>query len=426
VLCRGEGSDTSAICLVKLSRLGKFADLLARLLHKVRVESHGNIDLRRLGGAKPFYYTVLGRVLIGGQSREGIVEAATLSQEDRLIEPAAFAQMERKNKVPWAALYCNMESTQTTGKAGPVSSLYGVLHIEQDGLQARLEAPFHSQFRDRIAEFVGKMEPRTMRTTTRMPASFIAGLTLCGSVPFSEILESAGKAFGVPQLSPRNWGSLTEGRGATLAGSCGVLLAECVDAVSTNIDTYEIVPTPEFILFGEAKEGAQAGFLDRLERTAEGVGEGRYPLQRKSLKGIETAYLDLPEGRSLQLCMAAIGSMLVATTSEYALGTFLDTSLGNTPSIQMTEPDLIEPKHGANLIVLLNVQRLIETSEDLFELLLEYDLLANMDREKYDQKVSPVLGVAQLFRSVGVSLFLDGESVKGEIKVPFARMQGRR
>ncbi len=263
-----------------------------------------------------------------------------------------------------------------------------------------------------------------------MPASVIAGLSVCGSVPVAEILESASRTFETPQLSPRNWDSVAgNGPGATLAASCGTLLAEFVDALSNeatvalaNVDVHEIVPTPELILFGEAKEGAQSALLDRLEQTGQRAADRGQQLQRKSLKGIQTAYLDLPEGRSLQLCMAAIGNIIVASTSEYALETFIDTSLGNAPSIGMTEPDLIVPEKGANMIALLNIQRLIETSEDIFELLLEYDLLANIDREIYNREVAPILGLAQLFRTVSVSLFLDSTSMTAEVKVPYARM----
>jgi len=426
----GKETNTSAICLVKLSRLGKFADLLARVFRKVRVESHGGVQLRRLGGSQPFYYTVLGRVLIGGRSPDDVVEAATLPQEDAFIEPAAFARMERNDKEPWVALYYGMEEKAGTAPAAPLSSLYGVLHVEKDGLHGRFEAPLRSDFRDRAAEFLEKMQPRTLRTSTRMPASVIAGVSVCGSVPVAEILESASKTFEARLLSPRNWTTPRgEGRGAALASVCGALLAEFVDALGNeatvalaNVDVYEIVPTPELILFGEAKAGPQSGLLDRLEQTAQRAGDRGQQLRRKSVKGVQTAYVDLPEGRSLQLCMAAIGNMIVASTSEYALDTFIDTSLGNAPSIGMTEPDLIAPEKGANVIALINMQRLMATSKDIFELLLEYELLANIDRETYDRKVAPMLGLAQLFRTVSVSFFLDSTSITAEVKVPYKRM----
>lgn|GEM_PF-4618886 len=430
VVCGDEAADTATICLVKLSRLGKFADFLARVFRKVRVESHDGVYVRRLGGSQPLYYTVLGRVLIGGRSPDDVVEAARLPDEETFVAPAAFVQMERNDKEPWLALYCNMENRAGTAEAAPLSSVYGILHIEKDMLQGRFEAPLRSEFRDHAAELLEKMQPRTMRTSTRLPASFIAGVSVCGSVPFAEILESASRTFGAPQLRPRNWGTLAkEGRGAALAASCGALLAEFVDALTneatvalTNVDVYEIVPTPELILFGEVKEGVQSGLLDRLEQTAQRAGDRGQQLQRKSLKGVQTAYLDLPEGRSLQLCMASIGNMVVASTSEYALETFIDTSLGTAPSIGMTEPDLIAPEKGANMIALLNTQRLMETSENIFELLLEYDLLADIDRETYDREVAPMLGLAQLFRTVSVSLFLDSASITAEVKVPYARM----
>jgi hypothetical protein len=430
IACGDDEANTSTICLVKLSRLGKFAELMARVFRKVPVESRDGVHVRRLGGSQPLYYTVLGRVLIGGPSPDHVVEAAKLPDEETFIAPASFVGMERNDKQPWLALYCNMENKAGTGQTTALSSLYGVLHVEKDGLEGRFEGPLRSEFSDRAAEFLEKMHPRTMRTSTRMPASVIAGASVCGSVPFAEILESASTTFEAPQLSPRNWSALgKEGRGAALAASCGALLAEFINALNNeatvalaNVDVYEIVPTPEFILFGEAKEGAQSGLLDRLAQTQQRAGDPGQQLHRKSLKGVQTAYADLPEGRSLQLCMAAIGNMVVASTSEYALETFIDTSLGNAPSIGMTEPDLIAPERGPNMIALLNMQRLMETSEDIVELLLEYDLLANIDRETYDREIAPMLGLAQLFRTVSVSFFLDSASITAEVKVPYTRM----
>ena len=429
VMWRDEGPGVSTVYLVKLSRLGKFSDVIARLLRRVRVESHEGVKIRRVERGQPFYYTVLGRVLIGGLSRDDVVDAARLPEDRKLVEPPSLGRMERGAKTPWVALYCDMEGSGVGAEASPFESLCGVLRIEQDGIQAQFDAPWRSEFRDSAAQLVEKMQPRTLRAGMRMPANVIAGLTLCGSAPFGEILDSAARAFEIPQLRPGNWGTLVTGRGATVAAACGALLAEFVDALSneatialTNIDIYEIVPTPEFIFFGEARQGVQEKLLHRLEQTVERVGGGQYRLQRKSVKGVETAYLDLPEGRSLQLCVAGIGDMVTATTSEYALETLIDTVVGDAPSIKVAEPDLIEPERGANLVLVLNVQRLIETSQDLLELLFEYDLLADMDREKYDRQIVPALGLGRFFRSVGVSAFLGSDSIRGEVKVPFAGM----
>ena len=429
VMCSDGATDVSAICLVKLSRLGKFSDLMARLLRRVRVELHEGVNVRRVKRGRPFYYTVLGRLLIGGDSRDGVVEAATLSRDGRFVEPQGFVEMERKDKVPWLAFYCDPQRSAAATKAGAFNSVYGILHAEQDGIEAEFEAPLSVEFRNDAAGFVEKMQPRTVRTTTRMPADVIAGLTLCGSAPFSEILESAARVFGLPQLQPDSWDSLITGRGATLAASCGALFAEFVDALGneatvalTDIEVDEIAPTPEFIFFGEAREKAQGDLLEKLELEQTAVGTGQYHLQRKRLKGVETAYIDLPEGRSLQLCFAGIGDLFVATTSEYALEGFLDTALGNTPSIKMAEPDLIRAEEGANLILVLNTQRLAEESRDLLELLIEHDLLVDIDREKYDMRISPVLGLGRLFRPVGVSVSLGRDSMKGKVNVSFAEM----
>ena len=429
VMCSEGGSDASAICLVKLSRLGKLSDLLARLSRRVRVESLGDVKLRRVNRGRPFYYTVLGRLLIGGESPDRVVEAATLSGDKKFVESNGFAQMERRDKVPWLAFYRDL-GTETTGEqAGAFKSAYGVVHVEKDGIQAEFEAPFAPEFRKSASDVIGKMQRRTVRTSTRMPADVIAGLTVCGSAPFGEILESAAQAFELPRLRPDSWDSIITGRGSTLAASCGALFAEFVDALSneatlalTNVEVDEIVPTPEFIFFGKAREGMQEDLLEKLEQTAERGGDGPYGLQKKRVKGVDTAYIDLPEGRALQLCFAGIGDLFAVTTSEYALESFLDTALGNTPSIKMAEPDLIEPEEGANLVLVLNTQRLAEESEELLELLLEYDLLVDVDREKYDTRISPVLGLGRLFRPVGVSVSLGSDCITGDVKVPFAKM----
>jgi hypothetical protein len=386
----------------------------------VRVESHDGVNVRCLKGGRRFYYTVLGRLLIGADSRDGVVEAATLSREERFVEPPAFAQMERKSKVPWAAFYWD---------PGTVASVNGVLHVEQDGIRAEFEAPLHAEFRTAGAEFIENMQLRTVRTSTRMPADVIAGLTLCGSAPFREILESAARVFELPQLQPDSWDDIVTGRGATLAASCGALFAEFVDALGneatlalTDIEVDEIVPTPEFIFFGEAREDVQDDLLERLGQAAERAGAGHYRLHRKRLKGVDTAYIDLPEGRSLQLCFAGIGDLFAATTSEYALESFIDTALGEAPSIGTAEPGLIEAEKGASVILVLNTQRLAEESRDLLELLLEYDLLVDVDRDKYNSRIAPVLGLGRLFRPIGVKVSLGRDSIAGEAKVSFAKM----
>lgn len=430
VMCRDGGTDVSAICLVKLSRFGKFSDLVARLLRRVRVESRDGVNLRCVEKGRPFYYTVLGRLLIGGDSRDRVVEAATVSEDKKFVDPPAFVQMERRDKVPWVAFYCDPSRSEAGGEAGAFKSVYGVLHVEEDGVRARFEASFREEFSNDAQEFIQRMQPRTMWTSTRMPADVIAGLTLCGSAPFGEILDSAAEAFGLPQLRPGSWsGNVVADRGATMVASCSALFAEFVDALSneatlalTNIDVDEIVPTPEFIFFGEAREGMQDDILERLGQTGERLGSGQYRLQRKSVKGVDTVFVDLPEGRSLQLCIAGIGNLFAATTSEYALESFLDTTLGNTPSMKMAEPDLIEPKKGANIVLVLNMQRLAEESRDLLELLIEYDLLVDVDREEYDRRISPVLGLGQLLRPVCVSVFFGADSMRGEVKVPFLKI----
>ncbi len=429
VMCSDGGSETSAICLVKLSRLGKLLDLLARLSRRVLVESHGDVNLRHVNRGRPFYYTVLGRLLIGGESPDRVVEAATVSEGKGFVEPRSLMRMERSGNVPWMAFYRNLEGSATGAEDGVFSSVYGVLNVKEEGIQAEFEASFAPEFRKNAAEVIGKMQRRTVRTGTRMPADVIAGLTLCGSAPFGEILDSAAQAFGWPKLRPDSWDSIITGRGSTLAASCGALFAAFVDALSneatlalTNVEVDEILPTPEFILFGKAREGMQDDLLEKLEQAADRSGTGTYSLQRKRIKGVDTAYIDLPEGRSLQLCFAGIGELFVATTSEYALESFLDTALGNTPSIKMAEPDLIEAEEGANVVLVLNTQRLAQESEDLLELLLEYDLLADMNREKYDTRIAPVLGLGRLFRPVGVSASLGSDCITGDVKVPFVNM----
>jgi len=113
---------------------------------------------------------------------------------------------------------------------------------------------------------------------------------------------------------------------------------------------------------------------------------------------------------------------LLVALALYALAGFLDTALGNAPSIKMAEPDLIRAEEGANLIIVLNTQRLAEESRDLLELLVEHDLLVDMDRDKYDRRISPVLGLGGLFRPVSVSVFLDSDSMRGKVRVPFVEL----
>jgi hypothetical protein len=68
------------------------------------------------------------------------------------------------------------------------------------------------------------------------------------------------------------------------------------------------------------------------------------------------------------------------------------------------------------------MQRLAEESRDLLELLIEYDLLVDVDREEYDRRISPVLGLGQLLRPVCVSVFFGADSMRGEVKVPFLKI----
>lgn len=430
VACADQGSGNSPTLVVytKISRVGKFADLIARLARRVRMESDQGVGIRHIDAGGAFYYTVLGRVLVGGQSREQVSAAATLSPTARLVEPAAFVRMRSGGEAPWATLYWNFETGAVTSKTAPFKALYAAMTVEQEGIKARFEVPFTTEFGARVQQLTGKMQPRTSRTTMRMPADIVAGMTVCGSAPIAEILQNVSEAFGAPQLRPDTWSSSLASRGGTVPGVCGSLFAEVVRQFAnegtialTNVDTYEIVPTPEFLLFGDVAPGVEKKFLDKLVRATELASSGKQQLQRKTLKGVEMVYLDLPEGKSLQVCVAEIGGMLAATTSEYALDSFIDAVLGNKPSLKTTEPNLIKPEQGANLILVVNVQRLAEVSREMFDLLLEYDLIIDMNREEYDRGIAPWIGLVELVRSVGLSGFFGSDGLAGELVAPFSR-----
>lgn len=312
--CHVSGRDvlrfSDLLFVTQMSRLGCLAERFHRFVGVV--DDHaGGLDLRFVPDAAVFY-AVRGRVLVASPSREAVVRALTLREDDALSrEDLARGLAEAGN----ADVYGRF-SLSPDDPFGAVFSIVRMqMHFEETGVHAAFRAVLGEPWRARLSGVLAKAAP----TALLAPPPGLLEISGNFGNTFGDLVHGLARSF---DQSGRTDGLLSEW---TSPGAEGVAPGAIVGALLNSagpgwrvcwrgVDANEMVPVPEVLGTFDMTGVSVPDLFGLLPAPPENANVWEPYPRRDEEKGL--VYIPAIGGPSLTPAAAPYGSALLVSSSR--------------------------------------------------------------------------------------------------------------
>lgn len=363
---------SDVVCLSRMTRLGTLFERSFRLIGWVDYDSSGGLALRHLPESG-IYYAVRGRVFVASTSRDTLIEALTLPQENAITET----------------------DLEALGKPGP-EDVQGIYVLDADSLLGRnfahvgfavkvvadetrldLRAVPHEDAPRLFRELIDGASPQDLAE----PPPGLAALSLDFGRPAADVWKAALAAAGqsgwpsqvdtmMTEAEVSNWGDVRDLL-VDLTGPCG----PGVRIALAGIETDEFVPLPELAFtFDANRNDVLKMFADTSQPSPGGEAWAMWPRYEPA---IERLYIPMAGGPALEPTAGIYGNGLLIATSR-RVG---DDLLGRTYERRAAQ------KPG-NLYVRLNPKAFVAQCVEAGRLLAEDGLLRGYTTETFDDRAA--------------------------------------
>jgi hypothetical protein len=408
--CYISGNDLrtfgDVLCVTKMTRIGRLLEFLHWVTPKIRRDTAGGLGLRRLADGS-LYYAVRGRILLISPSRDALVNALTLQQDDSLTAQAfqeAFTQQGGED----------IGGTVTFATDDPLGGVLQDFHFRLwlDKTQAHLtwNAKLRTEQYDRLSPLLAGVSPRQLEA----PPPGLLALSGDFNKPLREVWLALGPILGLEgedslfsQEKLAYWEAhVKEGPPSLpqlMAKILGPLGPEFRIALQ-SLDLSEWFPVPVFAgTFDPPQEGT-GEFLVSLSSVPEGAlpweSYPRYDADQGVLR------IPMPAGPSLEPTLAPYGDSLLFCTSARVAGEML----AGDPALKPLE------KKG-NLYVRVRPAELVGTISDALDFLVRENVVRQNAIDDYHAFLAKWLYSAERISQVaGLFGYEEGE-VRADIVV---------
>lgn len=250
------GSDLrnydDAIFVTRISRIGRALEALRFVADGIEDDPAGGLALRHVRDADA-YYTIRGRVLVASRSREALVRALTLREDEAMTEADLIEAQE-------AASGRNLLAIVRPGESDPLGAQFEritlTFALTRDAVQLETRAEPRERFAPELAAIFGPAKPALPQ-----PVQGLVELSVDLGRPFTEVWPALSLAFpGNPVLQTVR-GGLEQA--VAMAGERGGMLEKAVSGLGsgvtlswTGVDQHEMVPAPQLMMQIDAPQSA--------------------------------------------------------------------------------------------------------------------------------------------------------------------------
>lgn len=241
-VCHVSGNDMKAfsdpLIVTRMSRIGCLIEKCHYFVPGLHGDYAGGLRLRTLSKAGLFY-AVRGRVLLMSPSRDALIRALTLTNE-QTVGRDALVKIARELGSDSVSAHLNFGEHDQLGDLFESARLE--LRMGRDALRLNCEATLRPACRERMAGILGKAAPRTLL----LPPEGFLMLTSDFGETLPECWSGLNKAF--PSVfSSELLAPLAKLPNAAAAAPLLGLLGPGIRLSWTGVDQNEMLPTPELV-----------------------------------------------------------------------------------------------------------------------------------------------------------------------------------
>ncbi|MBI5095535.1 MAG: hypothetical protein HZB26_24265 [Candidatus Hydrogenedentes bacterium] len=384
--CHLSGNDVrsfgDAVFATKMRPIGVVIERFHWLAPGIERDAAGGLELRRLANAD-VYYAVRGRVLIVSRSRDSLIRAVTLREQDSLsaAPPATDPATESGAE--------DLRGTVALAPGDPLGDVFSTIRfaarIDTPDTLVKCRAALSQAARQRFGPMLEHAAPRALLA----PPDGLIEVSGNFGEPIRDFLTNLGDAMKWPYLSDAAWERWETGPGEGAdASQVTPRLAQMLTQVAGpagpsfwltvhGVDVNEIIPTPEIVGVFEAKE------LD----VAKSLREAAPPLPANA-QAWESYVRYNAEEASLYLPLPAGGPSMTPTAMAWGDDLLISTSRRLAAQLAALPPVPVLLPHEGNLFVLVRPSKCVQALADASLLLADVDGLRGYTRESLEEDIA--------------------------------------
>ena len=393
-------SFSDSVLVARMSRVGDLLEQMHRFSGSIEKDHAGGLDLRHLP-EPDVYYAVRGRYLVASFARNALINALTISPENRMA-PDVFAKTMQQSGAEHVRGLMAFHADDAWGEV--FESISFALRIDANEAHLKCHATLRDMWRERFQKLVGGVQPQPL---VMPPPGAMAAL----SANFGQSLESVwtglGEAFGWTYFTPEQWATWKripdDGQAGLPQLATRVLgpLGPDIRVSLQGIDVNEMVPVPEIVVVAEAEPQAVDLTFAELAAAPPAIAPWRLDETQRRL------HLPMFGGPSIEPTAAPFEDGILFSTSR----TVADALLGEDGSAASASTRPLG--QVGNLFVEVHPLPVVENVIAAGRLFAEIDGLKGYTPETFEEAATNWLDRAQRVESLTALAALQGDT--GEI-----------
>ena len=396
---------SDVLFVTKTTRIGCLLGKLSRFLPMSEHDVAGGLHLRRLAG-QDLYYAVRGRLLLVSPSRDALIRALTVRQEDSLGEkrPAAWGVSGAED----------VQGTVTLSPEDPLGNVFRNLtfavRVDSHSVTAKCRGVLRPEFVSRFGDLLAEAQPQTLLA----PPEGILQVSLNLGKPVRELWTATGEALDKRELLEGLWESWSAAPDDGVQGAprlaTGLLgpLGPGIRLSWRGVDLNAMLPMPEVVATLDSPP-------DRILEAFEAIPPpppGSRPWDMYPRYDPETKRVHLPliGGPSIEPTAGVYGDALLISSSRTVGDALLDAPPKAAPLDQK-----------GNLYVRVRPAPCIKAVSDVASLFVAHNLLRGWTSDKLAEAVAPWSAAAAVIDEITALGAYDNGEVSADLELLCAK-----
>ncbi len=404
--CHVSGNDLrafgDALILTKMSRIGALLERFCRFTGRIEHDPAGGLHLRSIPEAG-LYYAVRGRVLGLSRSREALIMAVTLRDEDA-IAPDAFASMLEEAGAEF------VRGRVAFAEDDPLGDVLQYVRFSARLDETQAHVTCKSMLRPEWeARFQGLLEGASPQALPTPPDGMI-GVSLNLGRSVKDAWLALGEATEWEWCSKEQWAQWEEspeGEVPTVASILTALLGPLGPGLRMSwhgTDMNEVLPLPELVgTFDTEYQSAETVLAALPSPTAEALPWESYPRYDSEAQRV---HVPMMFGPSLELTAGAAGGGLLVSSSRTVGDRLLDAGKG---AVTLERP--------GNLFVRVDPGACVDAAADAGRLVVALDCLKGYTPESFEEDAANWLQRARRIEEAAFLVAVESGELTGELSL---------